>query len=167
MEYLESCILEMRKRKHLARVTATRNEQFFDGLFEMPVPENFVDMPTEMVRTRFMTEEIPAYIKMVNEGELIMSMDLLEGNGTVREELEKSMRILKCLYPDDVVYEEGELKDMGGWFEIKSYWEEETYYQLYFMTEKEEYKMFGKFQCKFEIYDKWKPQILQMISQIR
>ena len=114
-----------------------------------------------------MMRDVPAYIKTVNNGELTMSLDILDDYATTEEILVRIKKIIKLMCPANVIYEEGNIGDMVGWFESKSNWEKITYYNLYFIIEKEGTKIFGNFQCLFERYDRWKPQIMNILCHLR
>ena len=167
MKYLDECILSLRQKNISHSYIKVKKETFFNDRLIMFLPEKFINMPDELLRTKFMAEELPEYIKMTDNGELTMSLDVMESCNSVEVELDKSRQIIKTLYPKGVIYEEGRIGEIGGWFDSKCFWEKDTYYKLYFIVEKNEIKVFGSFQCKFDKYDKWKPQILNILNQLK
>lgn len=144
-------------------------KEFFDRLMEMPVPDIFSDMPEEMAGRRFIADRRPQYIKSDITGDISLSMDLFEGKESVEEAIGKLCHIIKTMYPASVIYDFGDLPGMeaGRWFDVKSYKGEEVYYNIYFIAEKEDKKIFGSFQCPFEKYDNWKPQITQLLQEMK
>lgn len=167
MRYPDQYILQLRRKKLEQKLKNGTYELFFQGLLEIPLPEDFIDMPEKLVREKFMMRDVPAYIKTVNNGELTMSLDILDDYATTEEILVRIKKIIKLMCPANVIYEEGNIGDMVGWFESKSNWEKITYYNLYFIIEKEGTKIFGNFQCLFERYDRWKPQIMNILCHLR
>lgn len=167
MEYQDQYILELRRKKAFSNFENARYESFFNGLIEIPLFKDFVEMSDELAQKIYLTEERPAYVKTVNNGELIMSLDILDKPGEIKKVLARTQEIIKQLYPGNVIYEKGDVCETGGWFDCKSFGTNGTYYNVYFIIEKDSIKVFGSFCCNFKIYDEWKPQILNILSQIR
>lgn len=168
MEYIDERILALRHKKISGiRIKAKgKKELFFDGLIEMVLPDDFSDMKEEMIRKVFPADESPAYVKTTRNGELTMSLDMLASHEPLEEVLEQSRQLIMLLYPGSIIYEKGTIGELTGWFDCKFFMGKETYYKLYFVVEKYEKKVFGCFQCRFENYDKWKLQMLNILNQI-
>lgn len=168
MEYIDERILALRHKKISGmRIKAKgKKELFFNGLIEMILPNDFSDMKEEAIRKVFPADKSPAYLKTTRNGELTMSLDLLEGHEPLSEVLEQSRQLIMLLYPGSVIYEKGTIGELTGWFDCKFFIGKEIYYKLYFVVEKYEKKVFGCLQCRFENYDKWKLQMLNILNQI-
>ena len=82
MEYIDERILALRHKKISGmRIKAKgKKELFFNGLIEMILPNDFSDMKEEAIRKVFPADKSPAYLKTTRNGELTMSLDLLEGH---------------------------------------------------------------------------------------
>lgn len=167
MEYQDQYILELRRKKVFNNFENVRYESFFNGLVEIPLSKDFVDMPDELCQKMFIAEELPVYIRTVNNGEITMSLGILDSSEQIEKVLARSKELIRQLYPENVIYEEGKVCEMGGWFDCKSFEKNATYYNVYFIVEKDGIKVFGSFRCNFKIYDKWKTQIFNILNQIR
>lgn len=168
MKHIDECILALRRKKisSMAIKTKERAELFFDGLIEMVLPDDFSDMKEEMLQEVFPAEKSPAYVKTTGNGEMTMSLDMLESQEPLEKVLEQCRRLVMLLYPGSVIYEKGIIGELTGWFDCKIFMGKETCYKLYFIVEKDNKKVFGSFQCKFENYDKWKIQMINILNQI-
>lgn len=168
MDYIDERILALRHKNTppIGTKVKEKSEQFFDGLIEMVLPDIFLDMKEEMIQKTFFADVSPAYVKTTSNGELTMSLDLLDSHEPLETVLEQSRQLVKVLYPGSVIYENDIINELTGWFDCKIFMGKEMYYKLYFIVDKNEKKVFGCFQCRFENYDRWKSQMINILNQI-
>lgn len=164
MKYVDEYILALKQKVNSGMTE--KKEVVFNGLLEMPLLVALMDMPEERIQETFLSEVTPAYVKATPNGELTMCLDLLDSVGTLERDVEKSRQYLKILNPGSIIYEGGNIGENVRWFDSKVFMYKETYYKLYFFVEKDGQKVCGSFQCAFGVYDKWKTQIMEIISQI-
>lgn len=168
MQHIDERILALRhKNKCRSGAKAKeKTEPFFDGLIEIVLPDDFSDMKEEMIQKSFLADESPAYARITSNGEVVMTLDMLESHEPLDKVLEQSRQLIKVLYPGSVIYENGIINELTGWFDCKIFLEKETYYKLCFVVEKHDKKIFGSFQCRFKNYDRWKLQMINILNQI-
>ncbi|MDE7017045.1 MAG: hypothetical protein K2P65_05635 [Lachnospiraceae bacterium] len=166
MEYIDESILMLRHKNISYMAAKEKTELFFDGLIEMVLPDDFVDMPQEQIRESFISHELPAYIKTKCNGELTMSLDILDYQESLEVLVEQCMQYMKILFPGSIIYERGNINGFTGWFDSKVFMGKEIYYKLYFIVAKQGRNVFGSFQCRFVDYDRWKPQMMRVLNQI-
>lgn len=100
--------------------------ELFDGQVTVMLPEKYIDMPIEMQKIKYPSENRPQIIKCNEEGEVNFTFSLLNSalEKSAVQSLEKQMKkLIRKVQPSNVFYDEGLVEKEStaiGWFEYKS-----------------------------------------------
>lgn len=143
----------------------------FKGKMSIMMPVSFVDLPSNLAKIKYISEQRPQIIKTsldttVNLG---FSMPDLEVYPEHIEELCKQTKsALKQINPAIVFYEGQVESDLPlGWFEFKSYGIDSNVYNLMFMTIVDKKLLHGIFNCNYNDAIEWRDAARQMMRTIK
>lgn len=157
----------------------------FDGKFRILLPEDFVHMPEQIARVKYICSYRPPIIFTSPGYDENFGFHLLENEEADLDKLLGQMQKALLLgAPETIIYEKGSfapLKMEGRWFEYKNFTlDEETYnmqFLIYAEGERTDYSrveskkqsgnlLVGTFNCRMAFYDQWKPLVLKILEQI-
>lgn len=183
-EFLDEKIVEFRSRarkeKYCTLETGMyiKNEliQFerkvlFREKLSIMLPVSFVDLPPDMVKVKYTSQQRPQVIKTsldttVNLGLSMMDIEIYgEQIRTLRNQAQEA---LKRLNPAFVFYDSKvETKNVPlGWFEFKSYGLDTDVYNLMFISQIENKMLHGIFNCDYDDALEWREAARQMMYSI-
>lgn len=147
----------------------------FDGRMEMFLPEEFDDMPREMLQKKYPSELRPQIVKTNVSGDINFTFSLLEtkvGYEQLSDTVSDYMSVIRRLQPGNLFFDKGTLMTVNtgcAWTEFSSYAINEDLYNMLFLSVIEGKLMLGMFNCPLSQGSDWKSfrnQILGTISDI-
>lgn len=183
-EFFDEKILEYRRRARKEKYSTLETGMYikdelvqferitlFKGKMSIMMPVSFVDLPSNLAKIKYISEQRPQIIKTsldttVNLG---FSMPDLEVYPEHIEELCKQTKsALKQINPAIVFYEGQVESDLPlGWFEFKSYGIDSNVYNLMFMTIVDKKLLHGIFNCNYNDAIEWRDAARQMMRTIK
>lgn len=183
-DYLDKDILESRKmiRKskyntlqtgiyindEVVHFTAAR---ILDERVEAMLPDTFVDMPANLARLKYMSEQRPQIIKTSLDTAVNFTFSLY-GIELPEEEIDSTIHQFKnliqkvnpaCVF-DEIVAE----KEQGvGWFDFKSFGVDEQIYNIMYVKPIGGRLLHGVFNCMYRDMAEWKDAAIQVIYSVR
>ncbi|SEJ89669.1 hypothetical protein SAMN05660742_12259 [Propionispira arboris] len=146
---------------------------FFDDTLKIQIPINFIDMPDEFARLKYLSSDRPQIIKTDDTGSINITMNLVPQNiedQQILEVKEGVKSLLKQLNPSYLFLEEGvetiEEKTVG-FFEFKSPTVDDSLFNLMFFVELNHNVMMGGFNSPYSQHVAWRPIARQIMQSIR
>ncbi len=180
-EKILECKKRARKEKHSTLETGTyikdelvefERQDLFCGKLSIMLPTTFVDLPENLAKLKYASEQRPQIIKTsldttVNLGLNILNVDIQDEQ--VELLLEQAKLTLKRMNPAISFYDsQVEKVPMTlGWFEFKSFGLDKNVYNLMFVTRIDGKMAQGVFNCIYEDALEWRDAAHQMINSIR
>lgn len=185
MDFFDEKILELRdnarKEKFSTLETGMyiKNEKvefermfLFEDKMSILLPTILVDMPSNLVRLKYLSELRPQIIKTtldttVNFTFSKYDLDLEEIQ--VKDAAKQSQKMLKQLNPAYIFYELEEKKletTTISWFDFKSYAMDAQMYNMMYVTCINKKLVHGNFNCLYQDMIEWKEAVNQVISSI-
>lgn len=147
---------------------AGENRQDFQLGFSIRIPDGFARADEKTAEKIYWSQRRPTVILLTGEGKAGITFQALEEE-LQRDDLFTAREIIRGvlskLDPRTVVYDTGE-EGEALWFDYKSFAGNETVYNLVFLFQGNEKKILGSFYCSFEAYDRWRPEVLDMLNTI-
>lgn len=146
---------------------------FFDEKLKIYIPKDFMDIPCEERKLKYPLESEPEIIKSNDDGSVVITLNIIDNplNEERVEELKDGMKIvIKKTNPANIFYEDGILEVDSkniGFFEFKSYNEDDSIYNLIFLLEFKEKTLMGTFNCRYKKYEEWRDIAFQVIKTIK
>ena len=183
MDYLDKEVLEFRKSAKKSRYNSLETGMYIkDRLtcFEevhvlqdkaaIMLPEGFVDMPPEMARIKYPSEQRPQEIRMNGDGTVNFTFSLFEA-GLEEQQIEDALgqfnSVIRKVNPAFVFYDLAVEKDKAlGWFDFKSYGFDEQIYNVMYITPIEGKLMHGIFNCLYRDILEWKEPVHQIMMSV-
>lgn len=141
--------------------------------YGMEIPTGFEEVSPDKASTVFFSKNRPTMIFMnpgENAGLTFQTIDVKEvpSQALLQSECEQVLRVLKNADENIVFYDQGNLTEQESvlWFDYKSFAIDELVYNITFLFFAGNDLIMGTFYCVFKDYDKWKPQILNMLCTI-
>lgn len=134
------------------------------------IPAGFVEASDEYIRARYYSQNRPKRILKEKCGESNLMFQLVE-----KEPNDISMAMMlarRAIRGNDctvTVYEEKTLVKSNYvcvWMDYKNFAGSECIYNLLFIIDIGEKRVFGAFNCLFEKYDLWKPIVLKILDSV-
>ncbi|MDR7810480.1 hypothetical protein [Lacrimispora sp.] len=140
--------------------------------FGINIPDGFEKAGREKTAAIFFSKNRPDIV-LLNPAEHagITFQTAKSGNFSLDLEVERKQirRILSQADAKNVFYDQGNV--FGDipvvWFDYKSFAVDERVYNMMFLFPASEKLMIGTFYCIFKDYDRWRPEILNMLRTIR
>lgn len=183
-EFFDEKILEYRKRARKEKYCSLETGMYikdelvqferktlFQDKMSILMPTSFVDLPTNLAKIKYISEQRPQIIKTsldttVNLG---FSMPDLEIYPEQIETLCKQTKSALERVNPAIVFYEGQIEsDLPlGWFEFKSYGIDSNVYNLMFITIVDKKMLHGIFNCNFDDALEWRDAARQMMCTIK
>ena len=148
--------------------------EFFDGLFQMYIPNTFEDMPIEARKLKYPSENRPEIIKSNSTGAIAITLKLIDSqlSDEYVENLKDMMKaITQRLNPANIYFDEGVLevnKKKIGYFDYKSSAIDDFLYNFVFLLEFQGKTLMGTFSCSYSEHKQWKDDVIvQMVNTIK
>lgn len=183
-DYLDKDILESRKMIRKSKYNTLQigiyiNDEvvhftaakILDERAEAMLPDTFVDMPANLARLKYMSEQRPQIIKTSLDTTVNFTFSLY-GIELPEEEIDSTIRQFKyliqkvnpaCVF-DEIVTE----KEQGvGWFDFKSFGVDEQIYNIMYVKPIGGRLLHGVFNCMYRDMAEWKDAAIQVIYSVR
>lgn len=165
--YLKHEIKEQEERKNRA---GYQKAEIAKNVFAF-IPKAFIRSPEDYCNSKYLYEYRPKIVY----SEMAANCDLLfQETENIPSDLLQAREIaaeaVKNCNKEAIFYGKGFIeaeKITAGWFEYKDFAESEPVYNMAFLADPGEKRIFGVFNCLFGSYDKWKPVFLDIIKSIR
>lgn len=146
---------------------------FFDGKLKMYIPSDFEDMPLEVRKFKYPSENRPEVIKCNEDGSIAITLKFIDS--PLEEErvgkLKDIMKLInKRLNPANIYFDEGVLevdKKNIGYFDFKSSAIDDFLYNFAFFLEFKEKTVMGTFSCGYSERELWKDVVMEMVNTIK
>lgn len=145
----------------------------FDNRLNMMVPKKFFDMPLNIAKLKYPTEQRPQIIKTNENYDINLTFSLLNvelKNENVYEVRDGLKNILQNIQPSIVVQELGGLKRVNfdiAWFDFKSPAADAPLYNIMYCISLDNQLMQGVFNCPYVLKELWNPVFLQLLNSIQ
>lgn len=183
-DYLDKDILESRKMIRKSKYNTLQTgiyindevvhftaAKILDERAEAMLPDTFVDMPANLARLKYMSEQRPQIIKTSLDTTVNFTFSLY-GIELPEEEIDSTIHQFKnliqkvnpaCVF-DEIVTE----KERGvGWFDFKSFGVDEQIYNIMYVKPIGGKLLHGVFNCMYRDAAEWKDAALQVIYSVR
>lgn len=147
--------------------------EFFDEKLKMYIPNNFQDMPEEMRKIKYMSENRPKIIKSNEDGSTAITFNIIDSplsEDKVEELINGMKNIIQKTNPANLFYEIGveevDSKNIG-YFDFKNSAIDDFIYNIMFFFEIEGKTGMGTFSCRYSDSPNWRDIAFQMIKTIR
>lgn len=147
-------------------------KEFFEEKLKIYMPNDFEDMPIDVRKLKYPSENRPEIIKSNEEGNIALTLNIIDSplDEERVEELKNGMKmIIKKTNPANVFYEDGVLEVNSknvGYFEFKSSAIDDFLYNLMYFLEFEEKTLMGTFSCLYKDYEEWRDIAFQIINTV-
>lgn len=184
MDFLDEEILEFKKsikknkfntlesgmyiKDEIVHFTET---EILGGKATIMLPDDFVDMPSNLAKIKYPSEQRPQIIKTSLDTGTNFTFSLFEIEFQpkwIKSSINQFKDLIQkvnpaCVFYDMVVDEESAI----GWFDFKSYGMDEQLYNIMYTMPIENKLMHGIFNCRFRDIHEWKEAALKVIFSIR
>ena len=183
-DYLDKDILESRKMIRKSKYNTLQTgiyindevvhftaAKILDERAEAMLPDTFVDMPANLARLKYMSEQRPQIIKTSLDTTVNFTFSLY-GIELPEEEIDSTVHQFKnliqkvnpaCVF-DEIVTE----KEQGvGWFDFKSFGVDEQIYNIMYVKPIGGRLLHGVFNCMYRDMAEWKDAAIQVIYSVR
>jgi len=139
----------------------------FDGAVRLWIPENFVRMPEEVARVKYISSYRPPVILTSTSYGENLGFHLLKREDADLDRLIRQMEEALLIHaPETVIYDNGSISSKnsnGRWFEYKNFTLNDETYNMQFLLYVTPYLLVGTFNCEMSSYDEWKPLVLKSL----
>lgn len=184
-EFFDEKIVEFRRRARKEKYSTLetgmyindelvefKRQKLFHDKLSIMLPMTFVDLPTNLAKIKYTSEQRPQIIKTsldttVNLGINMLNVDIQDEQ--IEPLLEQAKTALKRMNPAMTFYDSKIEKApmMLGWFEFKSFGLDSNVYNLMFVTRVDGKMVQGVFNCIYEDALEWRDAAHQMVNSIR
>ena len=145
----------------------------FGGKISIMLPESFVNLPSDLAKAKYMSEQRPQIIMTsldttVNIG--LSYMDVKVEISQIKEIMNQSKSALKNTNPAIIFHDSKVEEDIDlplAWFEFKSYGLDKSVYNLMFVARAHSKMLHGSFNCSYDNALEWREAARQMVYSIR
>ena len=145
----------------------------FGGKISIMLPESFVNLPSDLAKAKYMSEQRPQIIMTsldttVNIG--LSYMDVKVEISQIKEIMNQSKSALKNTNPAIIFHDSKVEEDIDlplAWFEFKSYGLDKSVYNLMFVARAHSKMLHGSFNCSYDNALEWREAARQMVYYIR
>lgn len=150
-----------------------RQIDLFDGLMNMMIPEEFIEMPMNFQRVKYPSEYRPQIILTnlgldINLGLTMFSQDADKKELKVIADSIKNT--IKRAYPDYRFFKSEYKSDEDCpyiWFDFRSYAFDDAVYNIQFVMLIEKKILQGSFNCPYAKAEDWRKAMIQMMKSIK
>lgn len=187
MEYLDEKIVELQRtyqqkaHQDIYAETVFVNDEtlhfiqtnLFDDAFHIMLPESFVDMPEDVAKIKYPSEQRPQIIRTNQNGSVNFCFNLYDipfSNEQVADTISGFQSVLQKLQPGNefFAYKTEPIEKMEiGWFDFKNYAIDSQIYSLMFAVPIHKKICSGVFNCPFRNRKDWESIMKQVLVSIR
>ena len=185
MEFLDEKILEFRRRarneEHMdlesgmyidGELMEFERVKLFDGKMDIMLPSSFIDLPSNLARIKYPSEQRPHIIKTSLDTSVNMTFSLYGMKircDQTKKAAEEFRMVIKKVNPAYVFYdlEEEELGNSSvSWFDFKGFCVDDPIYYMMYVTPVGGYLMHGIFNCPYRKLAEWRDAAGRMMRSI-
>ncbi len=183
MDYLDKEIMEFRKSAKKSKYNSLETGMYIKDMlvhFEetqvlndkvsIILPEGFVDMPSEIARIKYPSEQRPQVIRTSEDGTVNFTFSLYEvefNEKQIEDALGQFKAVIRKVNPAFIFYDFVIEKDKAlGWFDFKSYGLDEQIYNVMYIIPVEGKLMHGIFNCLYRDILEWKEPVHQIMMSV-
>lgn len=164
------CMMNREEEKKKAEQIYRGNVYEIEDNICILVPENFVEASDEYIKTKYFSQNLPEKILKNEYGDSNLMFQVIE-----KEPADIDMALMLAtgaIRSNDrtvTIYErEKAIKSnyVYVWMDYKNFAGSECIYNILFIIDTGEKRVFGAFNCLFEKYDLWKPIVLRMLDSL-
>lgn len=148
--------------------------ELIDKRISVLLPESFIDLPAEMAKMKYPSEERPQEIKSSLDTTVNFTFRLFlnEAMSSIQTEptLKQYTTFLTKMNPSIKVLEKGSAGREGGcvsWLQYKSFAVDGQVFNVSYVTSIDEKMFFGGFNCFFEDRLDWFPAVQQVLESLQ
>lgn len=189
MAYTDEAIVKLRaeveKRKWASNIDLKKEQilygesyqfetrYFFDHRLSLMVPNDFSEMPEEVIAEKYLTAEKPQIILTNHDRSIDITLNLLQGTFQAEQVplcLQKLRNTIREVYPATLFYDEELLyeKDMTvAYMDFKSFSLGGPIYNVMFVAAIHGRALIGTLNCAFDYWEQWKPVAHEMIKTVQ
>lgn len=184
MDFLDKDILEYRRNMKKSRFNALQTGIYInDELIhfhaikileekaEVMLPDTFVDMPINLAKLKYMSEQRPQIIKTSLDTTVNFTFSLYDiqfSEKDIDSIIHQFKELIQKVNPayvfDEIIVEQ---ERQVGWFDFKSYGIDEQIYNIVYVKPIEGRLLHGVFNCMYRDSAEWRDTALQVIYSIR
>lgn len=183
-EFFDEKILEYRKRARKEKyhsletgmyindeLVQFERQELFQKKLSIMLPTTFVNMPLNLAKVKYSSEQRPQIIKTSLDTKVNLGMSMLDVEihvEMISQLRDQTRTALKRLNPSFAFYESGiETKSVPlGWFEFKSFGLDSDVYNLMFIAQVEGKMVHGIFNCDYKDTLEWRDAARQMMYSV-
>ena len=181
-EYLDETLIELRRlrQKENSDEIYVKGElvefeinKLFDNKMEINLPKEFIDMPIDLAKIKYPTDNRPQVIKTDLLGRTNFAFNLFEQPALPSEinDIARSfLAVIKKANPATILYEKGN-EILGesriSWFDFKGYAVDFQMYYLYYFTVIDGNLLHGLFNCKMDDMEEYKDVVFVAMRSIQ
>ncbi len=181
MEFLDQEIVEIRRLKRLrdenkfyikGEVLALHEVILFDKKMKILLPSTFTDMPLEVAKKKYPSENRPAIIRTNAGGDVNFSFNLLDQKlepSQLEEVNNHFYDVIKQINPATIFYDkkvEVVNDKTFAWFDFKGYAIDAEIYYIYFVTTIHGQLLHGIFNCIIQDRDEFLKVVFHCIHSV-
>lgn len=139
----------------------------------LQLPEDFEDMPLELAKIKYPSEQRPTVIKSNLKGDVNFTFQMLPvevPSPHLTDFRRQMMQWIQRMQPSNVFYEEKEIHIDTihiAWFDYKSHALDEQLYNLMYFIPMGKETMHGVFNCRLQEAKLWHPIVMKVIESIQ
>ena len=145
----------------------------FEDKLSVMLPNEFVIMLPELIRTKYISEKKPDIIYTSLDGSVNFSFNLLvtsPGERDMSYAINMLKTMIKNMNPAYVFFEDKTIESVAGnsisLIQFKSYGIDEVAYNILYMVSIDKYIIQGAFNCRYNDMEEWKRAAFEVIKTI-
>ena len=184
-EFFDEKILEYRRRARKEKFSSLETGMYikdelvtfseiplFNDQFTIMLPDSFVDMPSEIAKIKYPSEQRPQIIKTSMDTTINFAFNLFNvviEEGQVQEITTQFKNVIASVNPAYVFYHFAVEKKSRiiGWFDFKSYCVDANVYNFVYLTAVRNKLLHGMFSCLYKDALEWQDVLPQIMKSIR
>lgn len=183
MDFLDEEIIEFRKNAKKSKYNSLKTgmyvkdrlihfkeTQVLDDKVSVILPEGFTDMPYEIAKMKYPSEQRPQIIKTSDDGTVNFTFSLYDvdfNENQIEDALGQFKGVIRKVNPAFIFYDfTVETEKALGWFDFKSYGLDEQIYNVVYLTPIEGKLMHGIFNCLYRDILEWKEAVRQIMMSV-
>ena len=183
MDYLDEEVMRFRKSAKKSKYNSLetgmyikdelvhfKEVQFLDDKVSIMLPDTFVDMPHEIAKIKYPSEQRPQIIKMNDDASVNFTFSLYDtpfNERQIESALSQFQGIIHKVNPALIFYDVVILEEKNlGWFDFKSYGLDEQMYNVMYITPIEGKMLHGIFNCMYRDILEWKDAVRQVMLSV-
>ncbi|MBD5088255.1 MAG: hypothetical protein HDT30_05505 [Clostridiales bacterium] len=145
----------------------------FENKFSIMLPKDFVDMPEDLKRIKYISEQRPQIIKMISTGGVDLGFSLLPvkiSDNQLMDNLIIMKNVLKKVNPAINVFEHKVIEKNDKtivWMDFSNPGIDDTVYNIMSLMSVGIQTMHGVFNCRFQEKEQWKDVMIEILCSIK